>query len=143
MIKKTRIICTTLAILFSFLIVSMAVSADDNGPETMVLKTTKDQAKKPKTVNFNHRDHQGRMKCGECHHTKGDDGKQKEYFDGMKIQKCDVCHFKGSGMPEKNPKLATFKDAAHENCKSCHKEAKKQNPQLKAKWKNCIPSHMK
>ncbi len=143
MFKKVKLTCVTLAILCGFLVVGVATATAENGPESMVLKTTKDQAKKPRTVNFPHRNHQERMECGECHHTKGDDGKQKAYSEGMKIQKCEECHFKGSGMPEKKPKLATFKDAAHINCKSCHKEAKKKDPELKKKWKKCLPCHEK
>jgi len=142
MIKKVTIICATLAFICGFMVVDVIMASADNGPETMVLKTTKDKAKKPRTVNFPHKNHQERLKCGECHHTKGDDGKQKEYTEGMKIQKCEECHFKGSGMPNKKPnKLSTFKDVAHANCKNCHKEAKAKDPELKAKWKKCLPCH--
>ncbi len=134
-----------MAFFSGFLIAGTGLANDDTkGPEEMVLQTTKDKAKKPKTANFPHRKHQENVKCEECHHTKGDDGKQKAFSEGMKIQKCEECHFKGSDMPSKKPhKLNSFKDAAHANCKTCHKEAKNKDPELKKKWKKCLPCHVK
>ena len=90
----------------------VAVAAD-NGPETIVLKGPK--GKKP-PVTFKHKAHQEKMKCGECHHGKGPDGKQIPYVEGQKIQKCADCH-----------KLGKANDVIHKNCKGCHKQ-KKEGP---------------
>ena len=154
MIRRVTIFCMVMALLGGFWIIGAGWAAEDeNGPEEMVLKTTKDKAKKSKTVKFPHRQHQKRIKCEVCHHSKGDDGKQKKFVEGQKIQKCEECHYKGSDMPSKKPskaekakglrKLDTFKDAAHVNCRECHKAAKKKDPKLKKKWKKCLPCHIK
>ena len=151
MLKKTFIGVSVIAC-FCFGLVSLTTATDQkNGPEEIILKTTKDKAKKPKTVKFPHRKHQEQLKndCGVCHHGKDKDNKQTPYVKGMKIEKCETCHFKGSGMPSKKDKakkiakLDTFKDAAHVNCKSCHKKMKKEKPELKKKWKKCLPCHVK
>jgi len=151
MLKKT-FMCVSLMACMCFCITSLSVvAAEENGPETIVLKTTKDKAKKPKTVNFPHRDHQKRLKndCSLCHHNQDKDNKQTPYVAGQKIEKCETCHFKGSSMPAKSDKakgiakLDTFKDAAHARCKTCHKKQMKENPELKKKWKKCLPCHVK
>lgn len=113
--------------------------AADTGPAEMTLKTEKDGAKKPKPAVFPHAKHQEIAQCGECHHG-AQDGKQVAYTDGMEIQKCESCHFKGSGMPEK---LETFKDVAHINCKDCHKKAAEEKPELAEKFSKCMPCHPK
>lgn len=91
----------------------------DKGPAEMTLQATVDAAAKPKPAMFPHAKHQEKLACGECHHTKGADGKQVAYTEGMKIEKCETCHNKAAGLDKK---IATFKDAAHTNCKDCHKE---------------------
>jgi hypothetical protein len=117
MIKKTIICFTAFAFLAGFTGIAMA---EDKGPETMELQSTIDKASKPKTATFPHKKHQDSgIKCGECHHGKGADGKQSAYTEGMKIEKCESCHNKAAGMPKE---IATFKDAAHTNCKGCHKD---------------------
>ncbi|MDD3813920.1 MAG: cytochrome c3 family protein [Desulfocapsaceae bacterium] len=95
--------------------------AGDKGPAEMTLQATVDAAAKAKPAMFPHAKHQEKLACGECHHTKGADGKQVAYTEGMKIEKCETCHNKAAGMPKA---VATFKDAAHTNCKGCHKEKK-------------------
>jgi hypothetical protein len=96
--------------------------AGDKGPAEMTLLATVDAAKKDKPAVFPHAKHQARLACAECHHTKGADGKQVAYTEGMKIQKCETCHNKAAGMPKK---LSTFKDVAHQRCKGCHKATDK------------------
>ena len=113
--RKTLICGVALAFICSTGMVSMAI-AQDKGPEVLVLKTAK--AKKPAT--FPHAEHQGRLECGTCHHSKGADGKQVAYTEGMKIEKCETCHNKTAGMPKG---LDSFKNVAHKKCKGCHKES--------------------
>lgn len=98
--------------------------AADKGPEEMVLRSTVNPAQKTKLAFFPHAVHQGNFDCLTCHHGKGDDGKQVPYTDGMEIKKCESCHNKDAvvkGMPNE---LETFKKAAHEKCKGCHKKLK-------------------
>jgi hypothetical protein len=109
--KKALICGIALAFLCSLGLAGMSF-AEDKGPADITL-----EGKKP--VVFPHAKHQEQFKCGECHHTKGADGKQAPYTEGMKIEKCDTCHNKDAGMPKG---LQSFKDAGHKNCKGCHKE---------------------
>lgn len=120
--KKTCIVVSVL-VLSSFGFVTLGLAAD-NGPAEIILKSTVDPAKKAKPAFFPHAVHQGNFDCATCHHAKGDDGKQVPYVEGQKIEKCESCHNKAavaSGMPTK---LETFKKAAHERCKTCHKTRK-------------------
>jgi len=157
MLKKTFITVSVLACLcFGFVSLTTAAKDQQKVPEKMTLKTTKDKAKKPKIVkDFPHKEHQKLVEndCGVCHHGKDKDNKQTPYVKDMKIEKCETCHFKGSGMPSKKDKakkikkLDTFKAAAHVTCKGCHKKMKKEKPELKTKWKKidkkCGPCHIK
>lgn len=85
------------------------------GPVEIMLHTAK--GKKP--AFFKHRMHQDMFACAECHHGKNDKEQQTSYVEGMKIQKCVVCH--NSTMA--NKQLSHFKLAAHARCKGCHKTA--------------------
>ncbi len=82
---KKRMVLLVMAcfIAGSLLGVCFALAAQDVGPEEIVLRTKKN--KKP--AKFPHRQHQGVLQCGDCHHTKGDDGKQAAYTEGMEIKK--------------------------------------------------------
>lgn len=132
---KKALICA-----FAVTFLCMAgVSLADNGPEEMTLQAVKDAAKKPKPAVFPHAKHQEIAKCADCHHG-AKDGKQVAYAEGLKIQKCEECHFKGNGMDKK---IETFKGAAHVNCKDCHKAAAAKDPALKEKFAKCMPCHPK
>ena len=111
----------------------------DNGPADMMLQAEKDKASKPKPAVFPHAKHQEIAECGDCHHGAAD-GKQVAYEEGQEIAKCESCHFEGTGMDKK---IETYKNAAHENCKSCHKEVVAAKPELKDKFKGCLPCHPK
>lgn len=132
MFKKTIVCFTAFAFLSGFTAINSVMAETDKGPAEMVLQATVDADKKPKPANFSHKKHQEdhKVACKECHHGKGADGKQTAYTDGMKIEKCESCHNKAAGLDKK---IATFKDAAHTNCKECHK-AKKKGP---TKCKEC------
>lgn len=108
--------------------------AEEKGPADMTLESTVDPAKKAKPAIFPHAAHQERLKCADCHHSKGDDGKQVVYADGQKIEKCESCHNSKAGLPKK---LATFKGAAHALCKDCHTKTDK------AKLAKCTVCHPK
>jgi hypothetical protein len=136
MFKKTIVSLTAFAFLAGFTAINFAMAETDKGPPEMVLQATVDAAKKPKPATFPHKKHQdnkeNKITCGDCHHTKGPDGKQVAYTDGMKIEKCETCHNKAAGLKKE---IATFKDAAHTNCKGCHKEKKK------GPTKKCVECH--
>lgn len=133
--NKKTLVCILSLLFLGFTVISIA----SNGPADMTLQAVKDKAKKPKPAVFPHARHQESVSCAECHHT-AKDGKQIAYSEGMEIQKCETCHFKGSGLPKK---IETFKGAAHANCKSCHKEVVAKKPELKDKFKGCLPCHPK
>ena len=133
---KNALIC---ACAVAFLCFAGMSIASDPGPADMVLQAEKDKAKKPKPAVFPHKMHQEVAKCADCHHS-AKDGKQVAYEDGQKIEKCESCHFKGSGLSKK---VETFKGAAHENCKGCHKTVVEAKPELKDAFKGCLPCHPK
>ncbi len=120
--KKICSVLSTL-ILSSFFFTAISL-ATDKGPAEIVLRSTVNPATKTKLAFSPHAIHQGNFDCGTCHHGKEDDSKQVPYTEGMKIEKCESCHNKAnaaSGMPKE---LETFKKAAHERCKECHKKRK-------------------
>ena len=145
MTNRTLVFGVVSVFLLVGLYAHLAVGAD-KGPADMVLQTTKDKASVPKSAIFPHALHQAAYACGTCHHTKKD-GKQSPYVEGMTIQKCEECHFSGSGMPSEDDdakgivKLDSFKDAAHARCRACHNKEKAAKPELNAKWKGCLPCH--
>ena len=120
--KKTLLYAVATGMIFGLCFVGATIASADNGPAEITLHSTIDGAKKAKPAVFPHAEHQARLKCAECHHSKGADGKQVAFVEGQKIEKCETCHNKSAGMPKK---LSTFKDAAHNNCKGCHKKADK------------------
>jgi nitrate/TMAO reductase-like tetraheme cytochrome c subunit len=132
---RNLLICGVAAI---FLCVAGAGLAD-KGPADMILQAEKDKAKKPKPAVFPHAKHQEIATCADCHHS-AKDGKQIAYVDGQDIQKCESCHFKGNEMAKK---IASYKNAAHKNCRDCHKAAAAKDPSLKEKFSKCMPCHVK
>ena len=124
--KKTLTLAISLVFIFLVIAGGMGFAtekgpADDKGPEEMILKTA--ASKKP--AKFPHGTHQEAFACGECHHAKTDDGMQFPYVEKMEIKKCVTCHNKDDMA---NPKLNSFKLAAHGLCKECHKQNKDSAP---------------
>ncbi|MDO5674862.1 MAG: cytochrome c3 family protein [bacterium] len=117
------------------LFASCALAAETNtGPEAMVLRSTIDPDRKPRTATFPHREHQARLDCAECHHGQAADGKQLPYVAGQKIAKCESCHnTKVEGM---NEEYNTFQKAAHATCRACHQKTD-------AKLTKCSVCHKK
>ncbi len=123
MSKKLLITFTALFFISGLLVISnpSVASEIDKGPEEMVIQTA--SAKKP--AKFPHRKHQESFECKDCHHAKTDDGIKYSYFEGMEVKKCITCHNKDDMT---NPKLNSFKLAAHGLCKECHKQNKDSAP---------------
>lgn len=120
--KKVTLYTMAAAMVIGLCFTGMSFANADKGPAELTLQATIDAAKKAKPALFPHAKHQEKLTCADCHHSKGADGKQVAYTEGMKIEKCESCHNKSAGMPKK---LSTFKDAAHTNCKGCHKATDK------------------
>jgi hypothetical protein len=119
MMKKTVLYAVVLTLAVGF---GSSAMAADKGPADITLQATKDAAAKPKPAAFPHAKHQATMACGDCHHGKDAAGKQEAYKEGQKIEKCETCHNSAAGLANKD--VATYKDAAHKNCKGCHTEKK-------------------
>ncbi|MEN8199911.1 MAG: cytochrome c3 family protein [Thermodesulfobacteriota bacterium] len=118
--KKVSLYTASAAMVLGLCFTGIAMAEADKGPADITLESTIDPAKKAKPAIFPHAKHQETLKCADCHHSKDADGKQVAYVDGQEIGKCESCHNKAAGIdPAK--KLSTFKEAAHANCKACHK----------------------
>lgn len=128
--RSKKVLSLLVAVCFCLVMVGVAMAAD-KGPETITFK-----CKKKSDVVFGHAKHQENLACGECHHSKGPDGKQVPYVEGQKIEKCDTCHTAEMAVPALN----SSKKALHKNCKACHKaEAKKGNKAAPTKCSGCHP----
>jgi len=136
--KKALIYGAAFAFLCATGLTGLATASDDKGPAEITLQSTVDPAEKPKPAQFPHAKHQESFSCADCHHSKAEDGTQSAYTEGMKIEKCETCHNKAAGLDEAK-KLSTFKDAAHANCKGCHKEKGGDKAKELAKCTNCHP----
>jgi hypothetical protein len=115
MYKKSLLLSTAFILILGFLMINSDCRAGDTGPVTMELKTVTN--KKP--ARFTHKKHQETFACEQCHHTKTEDGVRSPYIEGMGIKKCAFCH---NNTDMTNPKLNSFKLAAHGLCKECHKQ---------------------
>ena len=118
---KSLIFTASLVLVVVLLVTWNHIIASDTGPETMELKS----AAGKKAARFSHKNHQESFACKECHHTRADDSSLSPYVEGMPIRKCIDCH-----NPEEmsNPKLNSFKLAAHGLCKECHKQNRDSAP---------------
>ncbi|MEW6220178.1 MAG: cytochrome c3 family protein [Thermodesulfobacteriota bacterium] len=125
--KKSILVGTALAFALSLAVAGMTVAAAP--ADQMTLKTA--AAKKP--AEFNHKKHSTAYKCGECHHSKGADGKAVADDTGAKAAKCESCHNDTMA----NEKLNSFQKAAHENCKGCHKKEKEAGKNAPVDCKGC------
>lgn len=100
--------------------VGMALAEVDKGPENIILRSTIDPAKTPKPATFPHGEHQGRLECAHCHHSKAEDGSRVAYVEGQEIGKCESCHnSQAEGM---NAEYNTFQKAGHGLCRTCHQQ---------------------
>jgi hypothetical protein len=133
--KKALIYGVALAFMCSLGFAGMSM-AQEKGPAEITIGAN---GKKP--AQFPHAKHQEHLKCGECHHTKGDDGKQVAYIEGMKIEKCDVCHT-GDMLKGVVKGKTAMQRAGHGNCLACHKDESKKDAKLK-NLKKCSTCHIK
>ena len=139
MIKKFVMCAAALAFVFSLTIAAGTCFASDPGPAEITLKAEKGN----KPVKFGHKAHQETIKCADCHHGKDADGKQAPLADGAAVAKCATCHNADMATDDPKYKLASFKGAAHANCKGCHKAAAKEGKAAPTKCAGCHPKKKK
>jgi len=135
--KKTLIFAVAAGFFLASGLAGVSLAETDKGPETMTINP---EGKKP-AVNFPHRAHQERLKCGECHHGKGEDGKQVPYQEGQKIEKCVTCHT-GDMLKGKVKGKSAIQHRNRGNCLACHKDEAKKDPKKKS-LKKCSTCHPK
>lgn len=121
MSKKFLFPLTAFFFVLGSLVGTSLSKASDPGPETMELKSI--TGKKP--ARFSHKKHQEFLTCDECHHAETANGVKSHYVEGMGVKKCAFCH---NSNDMTNPKLNSFKLAAHGLCKGCHKQNRDSAP---------------
>jgi len=134
------IACSLLSLCMVFATVTLTQAAADPGPASITLG---EGGKKPSI--FPHKTHQATIKCGECHHGMGADGKQLAYSDGQEIKKCASCHNDKvlAGKMKDKLKLDTMQGAGHGNCQECHKAKKGEDAFKEKKLDKCETCHPK
>lgn len=125
--KKGIIAIVALA---AFVVAGMAATAalaqkTKSGEVDDVIKIADPTFKKMRksAVTFTHKKHSMdyKLSCDSCHHVYKD-GKNV-WKEGDKVAKCSTCHTDPGRKKGANP--PTLYNAFHDNCKDCHKEAKK------------------
>ena len=142
--RSKKVLSLLVAVCFGLVMAGVAI-ATDKGPETITMDSKVFPKHKKSLVVFNHAKHNVDygIACTECHHAYKD-GKNV-WKEGDAVKKCDACHT-GAKAP-KEPKLSKKEkikgymySAIHENCKGCHKAAKKEG---KAAPTKCGECHLK
>ena len=119
--KKIPFTVTAIIIIFILFGAKSFCFAGSPGPEKMELKTVAGT----KPAKFPHKKHQDSFGCKECHHARTDSNMQSPYVEGMEVKKCAACH---NAETMNNAKLNSFKLAAHNLCKECHKKYNESAP---------------
>jgi len=97
-------------------------------------------------VGFTHKNHIKihKVGCNKCHHIY--EQGENIWNEKMPVEKCEVCHneltVKGERKLPPDVKKKNLKLAFHDNCRACHKELRKENPETKAPTK-CSQCHEK
>lgn len=141
--RSKKVLSLLVAVCFGLVMAGVAV-ATDKGPETITMDSKVYPKHKKSLVTFSHQKHNVDYKiaCDDCHHVYKD-GKNV-WKEGDEVQKCDACHT-GAKAP-REPKLSKEEkikgyqySAIHENCKACHKAAKKEGKAAPTKCSECHP----
>ena len=156
MSKKTLIITIVTGI--AFLFIAGGIYAATKVVDEIRLKNKAYSNHKEAVVIFQHRKHQSEYReknpglfnsqCGECHHEKVNDKKNKPLVnlkEGGEVKNCIECHKKADYVKGKKAqglsdvqKREYHANAMHDNCKACHKTYNKQKG-LKQKDKGYAP----
>ena len=124
-----------------FLATSSLTSADKSAdvPDELVIENEGYTKDKKGPVKLTHKAHSvdHKVKCADCHHEYKDG--ENVWKEGDPVKKCAECHD-----PEKKQDNAMkLQNAYHKNCKNCHKEIVKENPDSEAPFKKCNGCHEK
>ena len=133
---KKIVLCAAALAFVSVTCLAGITLAEEKGPAEITMNPDG-----KKTAVFPHAKHQEKIKCGECHHSKTDDGKQVAYKEGQKIEKCATCHT-GDMLKGKVKGKTAMQRAGHGNCLACHKEEAKKDA-AKKNLKKCSTCHPK
>ncbi len=141
--KKFILCCAVFGLTLGLAFSANVIADDEKGPAEIIIQPTAKKVKKS-PAQFPHAKHQETMECAECHHGKDDAGKQIDYVEGQKIEKCSTCHNTEvlAGKKKGKLKLDTLKGAAHGKCKACHTAKSKEDEKFK-KLKKCTNCHPK
>ncbi len=108
----------------------LAEKAKDEAPKFFYIESPFYQGKRleppVELTHLKHVEDHG-LSCVDCHH---------EYKEGEPVQKCSECH-----KAEKTDEVGvTMKEALHANCRGCHRELAKSNPETSAPY-TCSSCH--
>lgn len=113
-------------------------SADENpsASDVIIIKARlwPEHTKEP--VRFTHERHHTEygIACDQCHHVY-ENGKNV-WQEGMEVRKCQACHneptIKGETKLPTEVQKKNLKLAFHNNCRSCHRDVRRDNPDSKA-----------
>ena len=146
----------------AFLLNASGIYAGNKVADDIQMKNQAYGNHKESTVIFKHRKHQAEYReknpelfnsqCGECHHEKVNDKKNKPLVslkEGDAVKNCIECHTKAAYIKGNKAKgLSNVQkreyhaNAMHDNCKVCHKQYNKKKG-LKAKDKGYAPTTCK
>jgi len=132
--KRSLIFTTILGVTLSVFFLSMVfVSAGQQVPDVITMKSSLFKKHKKGLVTFTHKKHTKDYKiaCAECHHVY--EGGKNVWKEGYTVKECMECHNKpGKPKAKKGEKLSQAEKikylytAIHTNCKGCHKKLKKE-----------------
>ena len=125
-----------------FLTVSALTASEKKpagAPDDLMIENAGYKTDKKGPVKLTHKKHAEEYKvdCLQCHH-KYEDGKNV-LKKGDPIEKCAACH----DPKKKQGKTLKLNVAYHKNCKNCHKEINKKDPNKKPPFKKCNGCHQK
>lgn len=104
-------------LLMGICLVLGAAGRPDEPPAFCFLKAPTLGARQKPLVRFNHRGHEARTACVQCHHDY--QGRRNVWREGLPVKKCQECH----GLAPRGRTLA-IKEAFHRQCKGCHLQAR-------------------
>lgn len=151
-----------LAAFVAFLLMASGIYAGNKIADDIPMKNQAYGNHKEATVIFKHRKHQVEYReknpelfnsqCGECHHEKVNDRKNKPLVslkEGDEVKNCIECHKKAAYIKGNEAKGLSdvqkreyHANAMHDNCESCHKKYNEKKG-LKSKDKGHAPTTCK
>ncbi|NNG07486.1 MAG: cytochrome c3 family protein [Desulfobacteraceae bacterium] len=110
-----------------------------DAPDELMIENEGYKTDKKGAVKLTHKKHSEEYKvdCLECHHVYENGKNVLKKTDP--IQKCAQCH----DPKKKQGKTLKLNLAYHKNCKTCHKELNKKDPNKKPPFKKCTGCHAK